>query len=138
MNITATNSVFLVPKKFSFKMNNTKSNTETLKRDEYVSNANNQEKKKKNSTWKNILLVLLIITLITDIIIEHKARMEEKAQKIEKELLEESIKKLKDESKKLEEQIQKTKDEINNLKNQSNTTSPKNNQPKIDPEAPKS
>lgn len=139
MNITTTNYNVLIPKKVSFKLNNTNSNMTTMPQDEFVTKTNYQEKKKKTNTWKNIIVGLSIIVLITDVIIERKLRIEEKAQKKEKELLEESIKKLKEEAKKLEEQIQKKRDEISNLKNENNSTttnSPKTKPPRIDLDNP--
>lgn len=139
MNITTTNSNVLIPKKVSFKLNTTTSNITTIQQDEFVTKNNYQAKKKKTNVWKNIIVGLSIIVLITDIIIERKLRIEEKAQKKEKELLEESIKKLKEESKKMEEQIQKKRDEISSLKNKNNpttTNSPKTKPPKIDVDNP--
>ena len=96
-----------------------KQNTPQAK-DEYTTDKNKQTNTKTKNLWKYIAIGSFILALITDIIVERKIRIDDKAKietlKKEKELADKLIKDLEEQSKKLEEEIKKQKEAIKNIK----------------------
>lgn len=118
MNINAVNSTIKSIQKISFKSSNNQAviNKQQLS-DEFVSEQNApQKKKKKKNIWTYVAIGALILALVTDIAVEHKIRVEEKAKKEaiqkEKELAEMLKKEAEEKAKKLEEEIKKQKKAI--------------------------
>lgn len=99
---------------------------------------NKKTTKKEKKIWKYITIGSLILALVTDIIVERKIRIDDKAKiealKKEKELANKLIKDLEEQSKKLEEEINKQKKTIKNIKKEgqeNNNSKP----PRIDVES---
>ena len=84
-------------------------NQQRLKDENITDNKKTTKKEKK--IWKYITIGSLILALVTDIIVERKIRIDDKAKiealKKEKELANKLIKDLEEQSKKLEEEINK-------------------------------
>ena len=142
MNINAVRSSTIKSiQKVSFKSNNDSSFTKPQAPDEFVSEQNAQKKKKKNNIWTFVVTGAIILALITDIIVEHKIRVEEKAKKEaiqkEKELIEKLKKEAEEKAKKLEEEIEKQKDALEKTKGNGNSGN-SSGIPEVNVEPPKS
>lgn len=90
-----------------------------------VQDNNSAQQKKKNNTWKYLTAAALFLALIADIIVERKARMDEKAKfealKNEKELMEQMFKEAEQKSKKLEDDMEALDKFVENLRSEADS-----------------
>ncbi len=90
-----------------------------------VQDNNSAQQKKKNNAWKYLTAAALFLALIADIIVERKARMDEKAKfealKNEKELMEQMFKEAEQKSKKLEDDMEALDKFVENLRSEADS-----------------
>ena len=90
-----------------------------------VQDNNSAQQKKKNNAWKYLTAAALFLALIADIIVERKARMDEKAKfealKNEKELMEQMFKEAEQKSKKLEDDMEALDKFVENLRSETDS-----------------
>ncbi len=90
-----------------------------------VQDNNSAQQKKKNNAWKYLTAAALFLAFIADIIVERKARMDEKAKfealKNEKELIEQMFKEAEQKSKKLEDDMEALDKFVENLRSEADS-----------------